>query len=398
MTAVLTIIKMILYSYFDKNEHTTKTSNRTMQKQHPTKPSLDLGQLFQMFQDASDREDKLIKKAIDASYEMMTVDKFRQTIRCSLNDILPFHLMWNSFHHDIPIYITPDFVKVFGYSGDLKKQRDSMIRLIKKYNISMIQFKNSEYAEFCGTLQGTINQFASFYPAIDTTSRGKCNSIHTLIMPKDLKKLWLVVNTENGNLVREYMVQLEELFHLYSKYQSEYKSNQLFIKDSRIDELLVETREINRRNNILLEEIKEIHEDLEVNQEVLNEINAKFDVVVEERAPKTQCIGKHDLFMIVKTNDEKTEWTHYAIRVQQSSIKRTLKKIKVTYPKFAQLVTIDYQPNGTNFFNLMKEHLVGKIQVSHNKIRLLDDYTEECFIKDIKRLDQSKRDVLIEDA
>ncbi len=57
---------------------------------------------------------------------------------------------------------------------------------------------------------------------------------------------------------------------------------------------------------------------------------------------------------------------------------------------------IPYQPNGVNFFNLMKEKLKNeenKITVYSNQIRLIGNFTEEEFIQDIHDLDMSKKDI-----
>jgi hypothetical protein len=72
------------------------------------------------------------------------------------------------------------------------------------------------------------NDKCNIYPKPMKTT-GKSHMIHILIVFKDLKRLMMVVNTESGNTIREYFVNIEELFFEYLKYQCEfYKKN---IKD-----------------------------------------------------------------------------------------------------------------------------------------------------------------------
>ncbi len=69
-------------------------------------------------------------------------------------------------------------------------------------------------------------------------------------MPNDLKKL-LLVNTKNGNMVRDYMIALDELFSLYSKYQREYEKNMRMILSRTNDEL---TKKIDKQTSKLDEQ------------------------------------------------------------------------------------------------------------------------------------------------
>lgn len=196
-----------------------------------------------LFQDGKQNEEKVIYDAIQASYEMLTIKQFIEVTEFRLDDILPFDLMWNSFHYNIPVYVTDDLIEVFGYKGELFKQKENIIKLVKKYNIPIIQLNNEEYKNFTHLLEQMPNNFTDekntlnldifkLYPKI-TSKQLKSKPIHTLIMPRNLKKLWLVVNTFNGDKIREYMITLEELYNLYLKYQSEYKSRQMVIKDKK---------------------------------------------------------------------------------------------------------------------------------------------------------------------
>jgi len=53
------------------------------------------------------------------------------------------------FKHNIPIYMTDDLVKVFGYKGKLRNQKVALMKLVKKYpNIRVLQLNNAQYGKF----------------------------------------------------------------------------------------------------------------------------------------------------------------------------------------------------------------------------------------------------------
>ncbi len=348
------------------------------------------------------RREELIKRALDAKFSMLTIQEFTDVVGFQLSNFLPFDLLWNSFSRGIPIYITNDLVQAFGYKGAIKTQKLSLLKLIKKYNIPIIQLSNDDYREFTGSFQATPNipqenaenkeennknlDFNQLYPQL-TKAQLKSRPLHNLIMPRDLKKLLLVVNTENGDAARDFVISLDELFNLYWEYQSAYKSRQLTIKDKKID-ILIE--KIDKQHSMLIE----LKEDNEITHGALTDLQNRFEVAADERAPRTRSLATRDRFMIIKINKPNYQWTYYAIRVQHVSLKVTLKKLRLRYPQFTELVSIPYQPNGINFFNLAKEQLgaSGNIIFNGNRIKLTVNYTEAQFIQDINNLDMARRD------
>jgi hypothetical protein len=356
-----------------------------------------LNDIAKLYEQGQVEHDTMIQRALDNCYEMLPIDKFMDVAGIKLSNILPFDIAWNSFRSNIPIYVTDDLIRSFGYKGELIKQKQNLLNLVKKYKIPVIQLDNDKYQKFTHTLQSmrkNINlDFEALYPPI-TEAQLKSHPLHTLIMPRDLKKLWLVVNTDKGDAIRDYVITLDDLTNLYLEYQNIYRANQLTIKDIKIDELMKDVKRVLAQND-------EIKEDLEVNQEILTEINTKFDIATDDRAPKTKSITKRDRFVILKTNVAEHPRQYYAVRVQHTSLKRTLKKLKAQYPNCAELVSIAYQPNGVNFFNLMKEKLKKeerKIDVKHNTITLRGNYTEAEFAEDIRNLDNSKKEVYLSES
>lgn len=188
------------------------------------------------FKQGKQKRNDMIQKALNQSYNMLDIKQFIEVTDFKLNDILPFDLMWNSFEQDIPIYVTDDFIKIFGYKGELKTQKMAMMKLIKKYNIPIIQLKNDEYKEFLNK-----NNLHRYYPKI-TNKQLKSKPLHTLIFMNDFKSILLSVNTIKGEYIRKYYIEIENLFYLYLFYQCS------FYKRSFYKEIL-EIRSINKEYN-----------------------------------------------------------------------------------------------------------------------------------------------------
>jgi hypothetical protein len=282
----------------------------------------------------NNEKEEMLQKAIAHTQSVQGVLSIREFIDKTgfkLDEIMSLDIMWNTFQKNIPIYITDDLIKMFGYKGPLIDQKKNLLKLVKKYNIPIVQLTNDEYKEFTQgpeTLRNIDNpaeetkqdfNISDLYPEI-TKAQLKSRPLHTLIMPRDLKKLWLVVNTSNGNSIREYVITLEELFNLYLEYQSIYKSHSIEIKDKKIDELIEELK----GNTKLL---KDMREEQEVQTDSLNEVVEKLDKATYERAPKTKSLAKQGRFIIAEIKSPESSWTHYVIRAQQTTAVKAFDKI-----------------------------------------------------------------------
>jgi hypothetical protein len=353
----------------------------------------------------------MLQKALNLSYNMLPIDKFMDIAGITLSDTLPFKLMWNSFQHNIPIYMSDSLIKVFGYNGTLFHQKNSLMRLVEKYkDIKIVQLSNEQYEEFTHRNPEMQNEemnqiLDGAYPPI-TKAQLKSRPKHVLMMPDDFKKLLLVVRTDNGDRAREYVVQLDKLFNLYWEYQTLYKSRELTIKDSRIDDLISEVKSqsvlIREQNQGIVERnqtigdmkdmMVEMKEEIGMTRDVLDDVNKKLDISSDERAVRTKSSQTHDCFVIIKLNNPSSRWEYYAVRTQRRSMNQRLKELRVSYPKYTELLTIQYQPNSVNFLNLMREEL-SQITIKGTKIRLHEGYSEYKFVHDVKDLDLSKKDV-----
>jgi hypothetical protein len=387
-----------------------------------------------LYNETKQAKQAMVERALrDPSLAMLHIDEFIQVTGFELFDVvLPFKIMWNSFNHNIPIYVTDDLIRIFGYKGEMWEQRKQITRHVKNYKIPVIQLNNKAYAEFTS---GNVARREScevdidnLYPQIVSLQRtGRTK--HMLIMPRELKRLLMIANTSNGRRVQDYLIRLDELFELYLLYQKTRETRLRDLTDQYFrDEKLRHEEEKRRHEQTMacFREEKERHdqtmicfkdaekqraeekerherESIEANErhaetmDILNDVNYQLNTVVEERAPRTSDTTKHESFVLARLNNpEDPVVKYYAVRNQVASIHTTLRRLKNKYPDMEVLVDIGYQPNSKNLFNLMKENLMvkdKKICVKANNVLLTNGYTEKELVADILLLDESKRDV-----
>jgi hypothetical protein len=357
-------------------------------------------------------EKDMIKKAIDASYNMLPLNSFIRVTGFHVPDIMDLNCIMQ-LKLKIPVLITEQLIRSFGYSGELRKQKECLLKLIKAHNLPFIQMSNTEYKKFTCPPEGTRNNdekeepdaLSDLYPPL-VNPNGK--AVHIFMMSRDLNKLMMVVNTPKGDIMREFCQTLTELFDLYVSYQFQYQSQQVTIKDKRIDELMCEMK--NQTNMIenqtrkiddLHDLNEEMHGNLEVSSDQVKKIAAKLDVATDERAPKTKSIIKHGKFMLLRLNDPESDWSYYAIRAQPAAAKVRLETVQGNFPDLTIDIQIEYQPNAINLFNLIKEKIAvrdGKIEYKGNYISLLGAYTHEQFLADIYAMDEAEKSVVVKKA
>lgn len=215
-----------------------------------------------------------IKKAINASYNMLTLDEFVEVSEFKMPDIGELNCI-RQLKAGVPVLITKQMVKAFGYSGTYSDQKRNLLKLIKSHKLSYTLLTNAEYKQFMSDFEAREESDLpqDLYPVLSNVGR----STHILMMPRDLNKLMMVVNTNKGDVMREFCQTLAELFDLYLKYQSEYKSQQLTIKDKRIDELLSNVKEMRADIKDMHSDVNELKKGVKDMHSDLKEMNANLD-------------------------------------------------------------------------------------------------------------------------
>ena len=143
--------------------------------------------------------------------------------------------------------------------------------------------------------------------------------------------------------------------------------------------------ELAQKNN----ELEQKNNDLSRKNIELKRINQKYQDVEEDISPKTLNQSKRNTFILFDKCMPDEIYKYSVKRIQSGSKIKILKDLRKKYPTLKILFQIDYNPNSINFFNLAKENLKD-VKYYRNDVRLLNKYTIEHFICDLKLLSLQK--------
>jgi hypothetical protein len=263
------------------------------------------------------------------------------------------------------------------------------------------------------------------YPAIKEELQllphdgARARSKFLFMEPDDLKMAIMQLKTKNGDVIRQYYIDLEKLLKLYVEYtlyfnhrESQRKITDLeqMMADMKLErqqdrELIVNLNESNQRQEqymrslgISLEEVKDQNEELLDSNKGLHKQNKKIQrklgIAVEDRAPQPEDESKRERFVLLKRNDPEF-MGYYTIRAQDSYTTKKLKTQRTLFPDLVVLLDFKCNPNSKTLYNRIKETLKAKnVSFKNNDIEIEDSQiTEEELIDEMKVINDQKYDV-----
>jgi phage anti-repressor protein len=132
---------------------------------------------------------------------------------------------WNTINDDQLIYVDDELIKWMGYScEELRTRKRDFMKLLKEVNegSDYFHYSNDDYKEFLTCAIAHVNIYP---PACEGHNAVKTK--HLLLSPDTLKSTMMKVSTSRGDQVRKYYIDLEKLFKIYVKYQSEYEKREI---------------------------------------------------------------------------------------------------------------------------------------------------------------------------
>ena len=254
------------------------------------------------------------------------------------------------------------------------------------------------------------------------------------IKTKKYARYYLLLE-ESIKYFNEYQIELNKKYNLLLKDKIKEKENIIIQKDTNIDKLSADIKELLNKqdlllnkNDTLLSENKEMKDILKKNQlkldrtfdklvgvneeltdvkyklddvneeltdvkyklddtnEELEIIKDKLDIATDDRVIKTKSKNTLEYLIILKTDDEYEDYTYYIIRCQKRAIKQRLDD----NPNYREIKRIECVPNSTNLFNRIKEKLKNNLNIKSNKLNLID-ITETGFLNKIDLINQEKK-------
>ena len=379
--------------------------------------------------------EEILKNSINSGYNLK-FNEFIEYNKINLNEIFVDNLFHN-IQNNLPIYMDEDKIGYFGYSGDIRKQKELLIRLINENflehkNKFYFEYNNKKYIEFkvnqnkfLMTLERGIRNIDDLYPIKDGKNSSKIK--HLIITPKLFKELLMLCNTEKGKQVRKYYIEMVEVMELYIKYQNkmiirtleqkldnismklEESTNQLIetntqLKEERIkaDEERIksdverikayeERKKADERFNALLDVAEETKEEVIVKIEELAETKMDLDNVIIDRVSiKRISPNKYGCVVILKDNTINKRFPYYVLRIQEKSISARISLINKTYPNTLEIFRI-YNPNASMSWLSIRDKYKENIITTRTNWFALNNITEEHFKNKIIEMDETER-------
>jgi hypothetical protein len=333
--------------------------------------------------------DPRINKALEKTYALLDIMEFIKVTKFELNEVM-FDYFWQVMVGNTPIHLGRRVLEWFGYEGEIFSQKQKFVSMLKRNDIGFTELA-SDNKEI--ELYPTIKVELAFLPS------NIKNSKFLVMEPRNLKKAIMKLNTKNGNAIREYYVDVEDLMKLYVEYTLYYNQRE---SQRKITDLELMMADMKLENAILMKRQEEYLQSMsgklddmitqnEEIQENLAVVQDKLDISVEDRCPKVQTNNRLEQFVLIKKNT-KDKYPFYVICGQQIYVTSRTTLLRRRYPNMTTLLKLEYQPNTKNLFGRFKETHKEDVNVRMNDIQLVS-ISEQELVEAFEKLDDDKTNV-----
>ena len=281
-----------------------------------------------------------IKKALKQSASLLNIMEFIKVTKFKLNMVM-FDYFWQVVVGNRCTLVGTSVLEWFGYGGDYRKQRQNFKKMLKNNAI--------EYRELTEQDE-EIQQFPDIQSELQILNDGARACTKFLIMePDDLKMAIMQLKTKNGDIIRQYYIDLEKLIKLYVEYTLYFNHRESQRKITDLEQMMAhmnitmqQQESYMRSLGISLEEVKDQNHELkDQNDELLgetknlkqqnNKIQHKLGIAVKDRAPLPVDQKKQERFVLLKRNDP-DYMSYYTIRAQNEYTTRKLRSQRLLFP------------------------------------------------------------------
>ncbi|CCV01839.1 hypothetical protein IIV22_162R [Invertebrate iridescent virus 22] len=350
-----------------------------------------------------------IRKALDTSFKLLDIIQFVKVTKFKLNMVM-FDYFWQVVVGNTTSHLTSSVLEWFGYTGEYYTQKQNFIKLLKRNSIKYHELtqKDKEIEMY-----PTIQEELSLIPSNIKHSK------FLIMEPNDIKMAIMQLKTKNGDIIRQYYIDLEELLKVYTEYTLYFNHRESQRKITNLEQMMADMKlereqdrqliknlnESNQRQEqymkslgITLEEVRDQNDELLDNNRGLKKevkkVQHKLGIAVEDRAPLPADESKRERFVLIKRNDP-DYYLYYTIRAQEGYTQRKLKTEKLHFPNLEVLLDFKCNPNSKSLFTRIKENLkaTGVVFKGNNIDLEGSKVTEEKLVEEMKATDSSKRDI-----
>jgi Protein of unknown function (DUF3627)/KilA-N domain len=213
----------------------------------------------------------------------------------------------------------------------------------------------------------------------------KCNQIIVDFYVADFKRKERAKLQEKDDKIDELMKQLKE-------------------SDKRHANMILRLEESNKRLGIKLDDMADKNDELlERNETIVDQnnrletrvvsIQTKLDIAVEDRAPQPDRVEAREHFILLKRNDD--DYPYYTIRAQEVNARNALRRQEQLYDETTVLLDINLQPNSKTLYVRIKDDLRARgVAFRYCKISIEEsDVTEAELVEAMRAINDEKRRV-----
>jgi len=128
----------------------------------------------------------------------------------------------------------------------------------------------------------------------------------------------------------------------------------------------------------------------------LRHMQRKLDIVIVDRAVKTDNTNKHGVFIIYNTgvpyNEEKKEYPYCIVKCHQGQFKVNERRVRNRYPK-AKVVFKLENPNAESMYQVLKERAIQGMYMKYTSFYLSDDVGLDRVLREIEEIENERTHV-----
>ena len=186
-----------------------------------------------------------LSNIININNNILTVKELLNLFKYEFNDLY-IDKFWNNIESNKWVYIDNEMLKYIGYSGN-------NIRIGKQTYNKLLNDNFKENIDYKSLFSKDFSMYVKTY--IENSNLNTHNKTkHLIVSPKCFKKSLMMLRTSKSEEIRDYYIELEEIFNFYLQYQNKYQE----LKNLKIAKQLEQSKkELENKNEELeLEKLK----------------------------------------------------------------------------------------------------------------------------------------------
>jgi hypothetical protein len=219
-------------------------------------------------------ENEIIKKE---NKELLTINEFIVNKNYNMENIY-VDRFWGNINKDTWLYIDEILIDWIGYKKSNGKFK--YIDIIKKNFELNKDYKLFDYNEITNLFHSPLGEneinkeILQFKDKITDNLHNRTQ--HIILSPRCFKKSLMIIKTQKANIIRDYYIDLEDIYKDYSKYQNQYQleyqndkllelenkqeelEEKISYKDKLLEEKEEEIEEVKSKNFLLIDQIKSV--------------------------------------------------------------------------------------------------------------------------------------------